>query len=117
MGADFVIAVDVASRWVSIPSDDLEDLKQTKNMYDFVHQLMTGLQYNIAKHVLEKADTVIKVPLTTFSWMEFNRAAEIIKRGEDGAREKLKEIRKKSGYENKIKRSVLEKFMINLFGE
>jgi NTE family protein len=115
MGADIVIAVDVSSRWLNISSDDLMDVTKIKDIHSLIHELIGGVQYHITQRVLKEADVILKVPVNTLTWLEFNRAAEIIERGEAKTIEHMKEIEKKTGYKSAIKKTVLEKFTESLF--
>jgi NTE family protein len=117
MGADIVIAADVSSRWMKISSDDLMDATKIKDLYSLIHELIGGVQYHITQRVLKEADIVLKIPVNTLSWLEFNRAAEIIGRGEKITREHMKEIEEKTGYESAIKRTFLENFMDSIFNK
>lgn len=115
MGADVVIAVDVASRWMNIPSGDLRDIKKVKNLYSFIYELVAGVEYHIAERVLKDADVVLKIPVATLDWLEFNRAQEIIERGEAEVKRNIKEIAKKTGYQTKIKKTAIEKLVEAIF--
>ena len=115
MGADVVIAVDVASRWMNMPSGDLKDITKVKNLYSFIYELVAGVEYHIAERVLKDADVVLKIPVATLDWLEFNRAQEIIERGEAEAKRNIRAIAKKTGYRTKIKKTAIEKIVEAIF--
>ncbi len=107
MGAEYVIAVDVSSRWLQAP----EELLTVKDMYSVISQSISVLEYQLAKNVLKQsADIVIKPPIFHYHWFEFENSSEIIKIGEEEARLRLKEVRQKTGYK-KPKRTLGEKFL------
>ena len=115
MGADVVIASDVASRWINMPSEDLQDITRVKNLYSFIYELVAGVEYHITQRVLKDADVVLKVPVATLDWLEFDRVNEIIARGEAEAKRNIREIAKKTGCRTKIKKTGLEKFIEMVF--
>lgn len=107
MGAEYVIAVDVSSRWLQAP----EEMASVKDMYSIISQTFSALEYQLAKNVLKQsADIVIKPPIFHYHWFEFENSSEIIKIGEEEARLHLKEVRQKTGYK-KPKQTVGEKFL------
>ncbi|MCX6813737.1 MAG: patatin-like phospholipase family protein [Candidatus Azambacteria bacterium] len=107
MGAEYVIAVDVSSRWLQAP----EEMVDVKDMYSVISQSLSVLEYHLAKNILKQsADIVIKPPIFHYHWFEFEYAPEIIKIGEKEALLSLKEIRQKTGYK-KPKETLGEKFL------
>lgn len=106
MGAEYVIAVDVSSRWLEAP----EEMISVKDMYSVISQTLSVLEYQLAKSVLKQsADIVIKPPIFHYHWFEFENSSEIIKIGEEEGRLRLKEVRQKTGYK-KPKGTLGEKF-------
>ena len=105
--AEFVIAVDVSSRWLEEP----EEMINIKDMYSVITQSLSVLEYQLAKNVLKQsADIVIKPPIFHYHWFEFENSSEIIKIGEEETRLRLKEIRQKTGHK-KPKQTLGEKFL------
>jgi NTE family protein len=111
MGADVVIAVDVSSRWLSLPSEDAEDLEKMKDFYSLIPNLFAAMEYQVSRHVLAgNADIVLKPPVRTYSWTDFDEAPGIIASGRLEAENNLKLIRSKTGYRQPRKLTPLEKF-------
>jgi NTE family protein len=104
MGADFVIAVDVSSRWMRIDND----LADSKNAPSFIENAFSVMEYEIAQQVLKQADVVMRPPVMSYDWLEFSRAKEIIAVGVEEARRNMATIRKKGGYPKLAPRSVVE---------
>ena len=106
MGADYVIAVDVSSRWFAAP----EELATTHDIYGVVSSALSIIEYQIAKNILKNADLVLRPPVMSYNWIEFNKAQEIIKAGEQELELNLREIRRKTGYK-KPPQTLAEKFL------
>lgn len=110
MGADFVIAVDVSSRWVNISEEPVH----LTHLYSIIARALLVMEYQIARHTLEKADIVIRPAVMSFTWHSFGDAFEIIRRGEHALHAHLEEICGKTGCAIPRK-TVLEKFFDFLF--
>src|SRR3989344_7924563 len=106
MGADYVIAVDVSSKWFAAP----EELATTHDIYGVVSSALSIIEYQIAKNILKNADLVLRPPVMSYNWIEFNKAQEIIKAGEQELELNLREIRRKTGYK-KPPQTLAEKFL------
>ena len=106
MGADYVIAVDVSSRWFAAP----EELATTHDIYGVISCAISIIEYQIAKNVLKSANLVLRPPVMSHNWLEFNKAQEIIKAGERELELNLREIRRKTGYK-KPPQTLAEKFL------
>ena len=106
MGADYVIAVDVSSKWFLLP----EELATTHDIYQVISNALSIIEYQIAKNVLKNADLVLRPPVMSHNWIEFNKAQEIIKKGEEELKLNLREIRRKTGYK-KPTQTLAEKFL------
>lgn len=106
MGADYVIAVDVSSRWFTAP----EKLATTNDIYHVISSALSIIEYQIAKNILKSADLVLRPPVLSHNWLEFNKAQEIIKAGEKELELNLREIRRKTGYK-KPAQTLAEKFL------
>lgn len=94
MGADVVIAVDVSSRWITAP----DEILNTHDIYSLFSNVLSVIEYQIAKSVLKDADIVLRPPVLTYDWMAFDKSAEIIKTGQRELELNLRDIRKKTGY-------------------
>lgn len=106
MGADFVIAVDVSSKWFTAP----EELVTTHDIYGIISSALSIIEYQIAKNILKSANLVLRPPVMSHNWIEFNKAQEIIKVGKQELELNLREIRRKTGYK-KPAQTVAEKFL------
>ena len=106
MGADYVIAVDVSSRWFTVP----EELVTTRDIYHIISNAFGIIEYQIAKIPLKSADLVLRPPVMSHNWIEFDKAQEIIKAGKRELELNLKEIRRKTGYK-KPSQTLTEKFL------
>src|SRR3989344_3054713 len=106
MGADYVIAVDVSSKW---PVDSGE-LSTNYDLYHIISRALSIIEYQIAKNILKSADLVLRPPVLNYDWLEFNKAKEIMKVGEQELELNLREIRRKTGY-RKTDKTLTEKFL------
>jgi NTE family protein len=106
MGADYVIAVDVSSKWMTAP----EELVSVKDIYAIMSNALSIIEYQIAKGILkDNADIVLRPPVLTYDWTAFDRAGEIIKVGQKELELNLKEIRRQTG-RRAPRRTMGEKF-------
>ena len=106
MGAEYIIAVDVSSRWFAVP----EELLTTHDIYAVISSAFSIIEYQIAKNVLKSANLVLRPPVMSHNCLEFNKAQEIIKAGERELELNLREIRRKTGYK-KPPQTLAEKFL------
>ncbi len=106
MGADYVIAVDVSSRQL-IPTDSV---KEIKDFYSILDRTISVIEYQLAKRLLESADIVLRPPIFGFDWLNFSRAPELIKIGEEEVWLSLRKIRQGAGYK-KPQQTFAEKFL------
>jgi len=93
MGAEFVIAVDVSSKWISFPDETFE----ADNIFAMISNALSVIEYQLAKNVLKGAHVVLRPPVLDCGWLEFGRAPDIIRRGLDEVNLVLKNIRKGAG--------------------
>lgn len=93
MGAEYVIAVDVSSKWVNLEEASLNPM----HIYSVIPQALSVIEYQIARHVLEDADTVLRPPVLGFSWLDFQDAPEIVRCGKNETRNHMREILKGTG--------------------
>ncbi|HEY4496523.1 MAG TPA: patatin-like phospholipase family protein [Candidatus Paceibacterota bacterium] len=94
MGADYVIAVDVSSKW----PDHNHDLFESRGFYATMMESMAIIEYQLAKNILKEADLVIRPSVMRFNWPDFDNAEEIISLGYREGRRFIKEIALKTGY-------------------
>jgi len=104
MGADFVIAVDVSSRWMRIDND----LADSQNVASFIENAFSVMEYEVAQQVLKQADVVMRPPVMNYGWLEFSRAKEIIETGVEEVGRNMTTIRKKGGYPKQAPKTVVE---------
>lgn len=105
MGADFVIAVDVSSKWLDVTEEQIG----IRNIYSIVSKVFSALEYQIAQRILKEADIIISPAVLGYSWRDFSKAEEIISKGIDEAEENIEEIQKKTGYHGKKPKTLFEK--------
>lgn len=106
MGAEYIIAVDVSSRWLMAP----EELVTTHDIYGVISSALSIIEYQIAKNVLKNANLILRPPVLNHSWLEFDKSQEIIKAGKQELELNLREIRRKTGYK-KPAQTIAEKFL------
>ena len=106
MGADYIIAVDVSSKWFTAP----EELITNHDIYHVISNSLGIIEYQIAKNILKSANLVLRPPVLNYDCLEFNKAKEIIKIGEQEVELNLREIRRKTGYK-KLAQTLAEKFL------
>ncbi len=106
MGADYVIAVDVSSRWLNIEDEGMK----LRNIYSIISKTFSALEYQVARRILKEADIIIRPAVLGYDWLDFHRAKQIIIRGEEETKENIKDIQKKTGY-YKVPESLLEKIV------
>jgi len=104
MGADFVIAVDISSRWVRIDND----LADSQNIPSFIASAFAVVEYEVAQQVLKQADVIMRPPVMNYNWLEFFRAKEIIRAGVEEAGHNMVAIRKNGGYPKQAPKTVVE---------
>jgi len=112
MGADFVIAVDVSSRWINMT----KELVTPGNMEALIRHSYLAIEYQLARKVLKQADIVLRPPVMTYDWLEFFRADEIIKAGYRETKANLAEIREKAGYPKQAPKTIAAKISEILSG-
>ncbi len=95
MGADFVIAVDVSSRWLNFEETDF--FSPTK-IYAVMPYALSIIGHQLSRKILAGADVVIAPPVLGYKLFHFADAEEIIKKGASEARNKMHEIFKTSGH-------------------
>lgn len=106
MGAEYVIAVDVSSRWFNLQEESFNPVK----LYSVMYRALAIIEYQLARRVLPQADIVLNPPVIGYRWFQFADARNIIKAGRVEARNKLKEIFGGTNYAPP-KKTAFEKFM------
>lgn len=94
MGADYVIAVDVSSKWLNVE----DEAAKPQKISSLVSKAFSALEYQIAQRILKDADIVIRPAVLGYDWRDFYKAKEIIGKGADEIREYIEEIQDKTGY-------------------
>lgn len=110
MGAEYVIAVDVSSKWANSPSEAID----TRSIYAAISSALGIIEYQLAKNILRQADIVLRPPVLNFDLLDFGKAREIIGIGAEEARLHLSEIRHGTGYPE-LPKTFGEKFMDFMF--
>jgi len=90
MGADFIIAVDVAP---SI-SGRLHQADKEPNIFNIIMQILHIAAYQSLKASLSEADVVIEPQMASIGYFDFHRAQECILDGELAAQESIIEIKR-----------------------
>lgn len=93
MGAEFVIAVDVSSKWTSSP----DEITSIRDIFSILSDALSVIEYQLAKAPLKMADVILRPPVLHFGWLEFGRAGEIIRIGTEEGELRAKEIRQGAG--------------------
>lgn len=106
MGADFIIAVDVSSRWINFSE---EAFKQPVDIERTLRLSFSAIEYEVAQHVLKQADMVLRPPVMDHTWLEFSQAKRLIEMGEKAVKENLAELREKTGHEPPALKTITEK--------
>ncbi len=110
MGADLCIAVNVVpplkrgvenavSRTYRMlnkfnPLAYIGDSRYLPNTFDIIMNALQTLQYELGNFKAISADVLINPDLSDFTWIEYYRAEELIKRGADAAERALPAIRR-----------------------
>jgi NTE family protein len=98
MGADFIIAVnvnpDVSGRMGKTYRQRVEAHKEP-NIFQIMMQSIYITTYAVARNSLIDADIVIEPDLTNIGAGDFNKAQELITRGQQAARNAIPEIKRK----------------------
>lgn len=111
LGAEYVIAVDVSSKWLDQP----EQMTEVRDLHSIITNSLSVIEYQIGKNILKTADIVLRPPVMRFETLSFTHNQEILTAGENEAKYHLCEIRKAAGYQKKY-RTPIEEFMDFLFG-
>ena len=105
MGADFVIAVDVSSKWLDVTEEQIG----IRNIYSIVSKVFSAMEYQIAQRILKDADIIIRPAVLGFDWREFHKAEEIISNGIDETEYSIDDILQNTGYRGKRQKTLFEK--------
>lgn len=106
MGAEYIIAVDVSSKWFRAPDEFIT----SHDTYHVISNALSIIEYQISRNILKNAHIILRPPVMSHGWMEFDKAKEIIKKGEEELELNLREIRRKTGYRKPAK-TLAEKFL------
>ena len=112
MGAEFIIAVDVSSKWIDFP------FKQTGwwQVFSLISNVLSAAEYQLAKPHIENADLILRPTVLNFGWFDFGMAPEIIRAGAKETKLNLKLIFDKTGYPEPAK-TPFEKLLDFLSGQ
>ncbi len=110
LGAEYVIAVDVSSRWYNLEEESFNPVK----LYSVMPRALAIIEYQLARRILPQANIVLNPPVIGYRWFQFADAKDIIRAGENEARNKLREIFDGSAYTPKEK-TPAQKFFDFLF--
>lgn len=110
MGAECVIAVDVSSKWHNLSEESLSPF----HFYTTIGHALSIIEYQLARHILEQADIILRPAVLSFSWLAFEHASEIIREGKFELNRNLRQIRAKAGYPE-LPQTFFEKFLDFLF--
>lgn len=94
MDVDFVIAVDVTQGWINITEEKIE----LRKAYRMIDRVMTAIESEVARQRLKSADMILRPAVSSFDWLDFPEASQIITAGDREARLSLKDIYEKTGY-------------------
>jgi NTE family protein len=86
IGADRVLAVDV--------SYNISPMHPAKNLLDILYRTEDITSHHLSLLRLNEADLIIRPDVKELSWVDFNKAEEIISAGENAARQNLDAIKK-----------------------
>ncbi len=99
MGADVCLAVNITTKpevkqfpGFKGPRTALDRLKGP-HIFKVMAKTLYTMQYGIARTGAQDADVVLAPDLSDFTWMEFHRAREIIRAGEENAEHMLPKIK------------------------
>ena len=90
MGADFIIAVNVMPR----VTDRTEKMNKEPNIFQIIMQSIYITTYSLVQSSVEDADTVIEPDVANIGAGDFQKAQELILRGEQAAQNAIPEIKR-----------------------
>lgn len=108
MGADYVIAVDVSSKWLNVE----DEATKPQRIHSLVSKAFSALEYQIARRILEEANIVIRPAVLKYDWRDFYKAKEIVGKGAEETMANIEEIQQKTGYSRARKpQTIFEKIV------
>lgn len=110
MGAEFVIAVDVSSKWVNLEHESLSPAR----FYSIIPHALSVIEYQLARTILKQADVVLTPAVLDFHWNSFPQGKTIIELGVKEIKSKMREIYKGIGIQPPEKKP-FEKFADLIF--
>lgn len=110
MGAEYIIAVDVSSKWIDYPEKQIGWWR----VFSLISNVLTAAEYQLAKAHQKSADIILRPTVLNFDWFAFDRVSEIIRAGSRETKLNLKQIFVGSGYPEPAK-TPFEKFLDFLF--
>ncbi len=112
MGAEYVIAIDVSSRWPDISEETIS----IHGIKSIIADALPALEYQLVRRVIGEADVALRPPVVHYHWFDFPEARDIIKQGTEEITLHLKEIYKGTGY-SEPKKTPIQKFIDFLFDD
>ncbi len=100
MGADFIIAVNVnpdVSNRMGKGSQERAKANKEPNIFQVMMQSIYITTYSLARTSLGDADIIIEPDLANIGAGDFNKAGELITRGQQAAQKAIPEIKRKLG--------------------
>ncbi|MBK8575514.1 MAG: patatin-like phospholipase family protein [Elusimicrobia bacterium] len=105
MGSDIILAVNnttapslKGNHGKRTPRPSVFNPVHGPHIFKVMAKTLYTMQYGIAKTGASEADVVITPDMSEFAWMEFHRAADIIKIGEEQTEKTMPKIRAKLPY-------------------
>lgn len=86
IGADRVLAIDV--------THNLKTIDKPVNIIDILYRAEDITSFHLSAERLREADLIISPKVKEFYWSDFDKAEEIIAKGEEAVTERIEEIRK-----------------------
>ena len=84
IGADRILAIDVSRR--------INEIHPAKNILDILYRAGDISSYHLSLLRLQAADLILRPEVKQLSWVDFDKASEIISTGETAARENIDKI-------------------------
>jgi len=93
MGAEYIIAVDVSSKWINLEKETLNPVK----VYAMLPHALSIVEYQLARTILKEANIVLNPSVLEYRWNDFEFGKELLKLGIKETKEHMQEICKGIG--------------------
>ncbi len=100
MGAEFVIGVDVSSKWPNIEEESFS----IHGIKSIIIDAFSALEYQVAKERIKSADFMLHPAILSYHWDDFRLAEEIIEKGVNETANNIGEIRAATHYPKPVKK-------------